>query len=60
MPPWEEICTQEVARLCTTVNFDEGGEIVCKMGGMPCGISLIFQYVRVDTAKVQVPSFTVL
>ena len=60
MPPWAEICTQEVARSCLTVNFEEGREIICKMGGMTYGISLIFQYIRVETTKVQVSSFTVL
>ena len=60
MPPWAEISTQEVARTCPTANFEEGGEILCKTGGMTYGISLIFQYIRIETAKVQVPSFIVL
>ena len=60
MPHWAEICTQEVARSCPTANLEKGEEIFCKMGGMTYRISFIFQYIRVETAKVQVPSFTVL
>ena len=46
-----------MARLCSLiVNLEERGEIV---GGVTYGICLIFQYIWVQTAKVQVSSMAV-
>ena len=59
MPPQADIGAQEMARSCPVVNLEERGEIVSKVSGMTYGIPLIFQYIRVQIAKVQVPSTTV-
>ena len=60
MPPWAHGSAQEMARSCPlAVNLEEKGEIVCEVGGVTYGIPLIFQYIRVQTAKVQVPSMAV-
>ena len=60
MPSQAHGSAQEMARLCPlVVNLEERGEIVCEVGGVTYGIPLIFQYVWVQTAKVQVPSTVV-
>ena len=60
MPPRAHGSAQEMARSCPLVpNLEERGEIVCEVGGVTYGIPLIFQYVWVQTAKVQVFSMAV-
>ena len=56
MPPQVHGNAQEMARSCPlAANLEERGEIVFEVGGVTYGIPLIFQYVQVQTAKVQYP-----
>ena len=58
MPRQAHSSAQEMAMSCPlAVNLEERGEIVCEVGGVTYGIPLIFQYVQVQTAKVQVPTW---
>ena len=60
MPPQAHSSAQEMARLHPlAANLEERGEIVCEVGEVTYGIPLIFQYIWVQTAKVQVPSTAV-
>ena len=60
MPPRAHSSAQEMARSRPlAANLEERGEIVCEAGGVTYGIPLIFQYIRVQTAKVQVPYMAV-
>ena len=52
--------TQERARLHSTVNLEKGEEIICNSDRVTYGIPFIFQYIRVQTAKVHVCTLTVL
>ena len=61
MPSLTHGSAQEMARSCPTLaaNLEERREIVCEAGGVTYRIPLIFQYIWVQTAKVQIPSMAV-
>ena len=61
MPSLTHSSAQEMARSCPPLaaNLEERGEIVCEMGRVTYGKPLIFQYIWVQTAKVQVLSMAV-
>ena len=60
MPSLTHGSAQGMARSCSlAANLEERGEIVCEVGGVTYEIPLIFQYVWVQTAKVQVHSTAV-